>query len=156
MVTQAHRRRLGCKGNPNYASFSASKLYSAAEKYKGGGEYRQYSASPILRSKLFKCIGYKSRIGLGFSFAKKLDFKCKWWDPLGCLLKEERKTRVRAFQYFIVDKDLGPGRDPVNPASSLFTGSTHPKWLLISYRKSKTIGFSWSYNTTKVFHSFNP
>jgi len=53
----------------------------------------------------------------------------------------EKEAKDKSNLIVIKDKGLGPGGDPVNPASSRFTGSTHPKSLMISYGKSQTIGF---------------
>ena len=97
VVTQAHRRRLGRKGNLIYTFQRRNRNLLLPLKNIREGWVRTVLSKSYLKSRLFKCMGYKSRLGLGFSFVKTLDFKCKWWDPLGCLLKKEWKTRVRAF-----------------------------------------------------------
>jgi len=51
----------------------------------------------------------------------------------------------------IKDKGLGPGGDPINPH---FTGSTHSKYLFISYWKYQTIGFLLSHH--EGFTQFQP
>ena len=70
-------------------------------------------------------------------------------------IEKGAKDKSKSISVVLEDKGLGPGGDPVNPTSSLFTGSIHPKSRFITYGIFQTIGFPWSYNTTKVFHSFN-
>jgi len=56
-------------------------------------------------------------------------------------IEKGAKDKSKSISVVIEDKGLGPRGDPVNPTSSLFTGSIHPKSLFISYGKSQTIRF---------------
>ena len=53
-------------------------------------------------------------------------------------IEKGAKDKSKSISIVIKDKGLGPGGDP---ASFLFTGSTHLKSLFISYAKSQIIEF---------------